>query len=340
MKKFLKYIHSKTIEPSKQKSLLEALDQICIVNSEIKNLDFKNPEFKLVLKYPRNKFKTDILDLVKNLSESDKTKIWNHFGFEISPNSNGQMVMSGYPDLCTELETAFDFKNNELKTISQKIEICIKKFIYENCFLSDKKFISQNLANILSNIFATLPELYTIVGKEQHKTHHYTVDVHTLAVLKECICNPCFEELNNEEKQTLILTVFLHDITKEEYSIDKAHPVESSSDAYYILEKLGLPETQHIAICQLIKNHDMLEQCNKGSLDSKTGCRLPISEEEQNKKIQKYAREFFKGRTCELAIMLTKADLLGVTRDGSFYKKYGAELEKVSKKLRKEIENL
>ena len=341
MKKFLKYVHpnSQIIEMAKQKTLFDALKQICVLDSEIRKLDLKNPDFKLVLKYPRNEFKADILSLVKDLQESDRTKIWNHFGFEITANSNGQMVMSGYPDLFADVENLFVSKNNDCKIISQKIEKCVKKFVCENCILPDKKFISQNFANILNDIFSVLPELYTIVGKEQHKTHHYTVDVHTLAVLKECICNPCFEQLKDEEKQTLVLTVLLHDITKEEYSIDKTHPVESSSDAYYILEKLGLPESQHMDICQLIKNHDMLEQCNKGAFDSKTGCRLPISEEEQNKKIQKYAREFFKGRTCELAIMLTKADLLGVTRDGSFYKKYGAELEKVGKKLRQEIDN-
>ena len=101
-------------------------------------------------------------------------------------------------------------------------------------------------------------------------------------------------ELNNEEKQTLILTVFLYDITKEEYSIDKAHPVESSSDAYYILEKLGLPETQHIAICQLIKNHDMLEQCNKGSLDSKQDVDYQFLKKNKTKKFKNMHENFSK----------------------------------------------
>ena len=38
--------------------------------------------------------------------------------------------------------------------------------------------------------------------------------------------------------------------------------------------------------------------------------------------------------------MLTKADLLGVKRNGEFYEKYGAALEKISKKLEKDIKNI
>ena len=339
MKKLIKSvgIDTKPIAEAEKTALFNALDNLSKPNAEFRKLDIKNPSFKLTAQYPREQFKNDILKLVQNLNETEKSKVWDYFGFEIKPNQYGDMVMSGYPALLNNGEKLAEIEKPETKAIIEQIKPYIKKFTDENKILADNKFISQEMANTLNDIFNALPELYTIIGKEQHGTHDYSVDVHTLAVLQECINNSHFEHLNNEEKQTLILTTLLHDITKEEYAIDKSHPTESSFDAYYILEKLGLPKQQHMNIYQLIKNHDLLEHCNKGPIDPNTGNRLPIPEDEQDKKIKKYAYELHSGNIGELALMLTKADLLGVTRDGSFFNKYGGALDKVGKKLRNEI---
>ena len=54
-------------------------------------------------------------------------------------------------------------------------------------------------------------------------------------------------------KEEIMLGLYLDgDITKEEYSIDKKHPQESAFDGYYILEKLGLSNEEHLQIYQLI----------------------------------------------------------------------------------------
>ena len=342
MKKLIKSvgIDTKPILKSEKEALFDTLDSIFEPNSEFRKLDIKNLDFKLTLKYSRRQFKNDILNIVKHLDEAERAKVWDYFGFEIKQNRHGCRVMSGYPSLINNGEKLAEIDNPETKLVIAKIKPYVKAFTEENKIVPDKRFISKNMANKLNNIFNALPELYTIVGKEQHGTHDYTVDVHTLAVLQECINNPHFEHLNKEEKHTLILTALLHDITKEEYSIDKAHPVESSFDAYYILEKLGLPKQQHKNIYQLIKNHDMLEHCNKGPIDPKTGVKLPITDDEQNKKIKKYAYEFRSDNLGELALMLTKADLLGVTRCGYFYDLYCSDLNKVSHKLRNEIRSV
>ena len=339
MKKLIKSvgIDTKPIAETEKTALFNALDNLSKPNAEFRKLDIKNPSFKLTAQYPRNQFKNDILKLVQNLDETEKSKVWDYFGFEIKANQYGYMVMSGYPALLNNGEKLAEIENPETKSVIEQIKPYIKKYTEENKILSDNKFVSQEMANTLNDIFNALPELYTIIGKEQHDTHDYSVDVHTLAVLQECINNPNFEHLTNEEKQTLVLTTLLHDITKEEYAIDKSHPTESSFDAYYILEKLGLPKQQHMNIYQLIKNHDLLEHCNKGPIDPTTGKSLPIPEDEQDKKIKKYAYELRSGNIAELALMLTKADLLGVTRDGSFFDIYGKALDKVGKKLRNEI---
>ena len=93
----------------------------------------------------------------------------------------------------------------------------------DNEVLSDNKFVSKEMAGIFNDILKGLPELYTIIGKVQHKTHDYTVDVHTLVVLQECVNNPFFNTLNSKEKHELMFASLLHDITKEENTCKKGN---------------------------------------------------------------------------------------------------------------------
>ena len=50
--------------------------------------------------------------------------------------------------------------------------------------------ISPRVAKELNDITKAFPELYTIIGKGQHKTHSYDVGIHTLNVLQDVMKNP------------------------------------------------------------------------------------------------------------------------------------------------------
>lgn len=321
-------------------TFFNALDKISAPNSEFKNLDLKSPDFKLHTKYPRNNFKYDIQNLVAPLSDAEKMKVWDYFGFELKENSEGRTVMSGYPTLINNGEKLKEIENPQTKEVIQQIKPYVKKFTQENAVVADEKYISQQMADTFNDILKALPELYSVIGKRQHDTHDYTIDVHSLNVLQECMKDPYFDTLSKKEKQELILSALLHDITKEEYAIDKTHPENSSYDAYYILEKLNLPKQEQLNIYQMIKNHDMLEQCNKPVINPLTGEKTPISEEDQLKKVKRYAYELRSDNLAELECLFTKADLMSVTRNGSFYEKYKDSLNTVSKKLRAEVRTI
>lgn len=317
-----------------------AIDYIGEYNSEFKTLDLKNPEFQLSTLYPREEFKNDIYNLTKNLDKTEQAKIWDYLGFELSADKLGNVIMSGYPQVNNDASKLAQITNPETKIVIEQIKPFITKFTSENKVLADGEFISEKIAQTLNDILSTLPELYSIIGKKQHSTQDYSIDVHSLAVLQECISNPNFENLTKEEKHTLILTSLLHDITKEELSVDKSHPTSSAFDAYYILKKLNLPEQEHRNIYQLIKNHDFLEKCNKAVYDYKHNYKRQISDEEQDKLIQQYAYEFRSDNLGKLACILTEADLKSVKRNGEFYFKYADVLDKVGKKLDKEINKI
>ena len=333
-------IDIRPLDETDKAAFFNAMDKISASDSEFKNLNLKHPDFKLNVKYDRKDFMDDIEKLTENLDETEKMKVWDYFGFELQKNNNNQTVMLGYPSSINNGEKLKEIQNPDTKATIEKSKPFIKKFTTENAILADNRFVSAQMAEVLNDLMKGLPELYSIIGKQQHKTHSYTVDVHTLAVLQECIKNPEFTSLSKNEKQALILASLLHDITKEEYSIDKSHPKNSAYDAYFILEKFGLPQNEKLNIYQLIKNHDLLEQCNKQIIDPETGEKRPISEDKQNNLVKQYAYELRSDNLAKLEIMLTKADLLGVKRNGEFYEKYGAALEKISKKLEKDIKNI
>lgn len=321
-------IDTRPLEQAEKRAFFNALDKIAAHDSEFKNLQLKNPNFKLKVKYSRNQFISDITNIVKNLDENEQRKVWDYFGCEISQSTTGNK-MSGYPVLANNGAKLKEIENPQTKLVIEQIKPYINKFIVENAVLPDEEFVSQDMAATFNDLLKGLPELYSIIGKEQHKTHDYTVDVHTLAVLQECVKNPYFNSLSNTEKRALILAALLHDITKEEKSIDKAHPQNSAYDAYYILKKFDMDNAERLKIYQLIKNHDLLEHCNKAQ-----------TEDEQDRLVKQYAYELRADNLAELAIMLTKADLKGVKRDGSFFTKYQDALNSVSKKLKTEVKEI
>ena len=318
-------IDTRPLEESEKTAFFNALDKLSSSDSEFKKLELKNPDFKLTIQYPRDEFISDIKELVKNLDKKEQMKVWDYFGFEISSDNSGQTVMSGYPALINNGEKLQEIANPQTKEIIGKIKPYVKKFTTDNKVLPDGKFVSPQMAKTFNDILTALPELYSVIGKKQHGTHDYTVDVHTLAVLQECVKNSYFDTLNTDEKRELLFAALLHDITKEEKHRDREHPQNSAYNAYFLLKKFDLPENERQKIYQLIKNHDMMAHCHFAQIESNL-----------DRVIKKYAYELRFDNLSELELMLTKADLMGVKRNGSFWKGSVEEFNNVSKKLKAE----
>ncbi len=330
-------IDTRPLSDIEKTNFFNALDKISAPDSEFKNLNLKEFGFKLHTKYPRDEFKNDIKNLVSSLDKTEQMKVWDYFGFELKENTEGKTVMSGYPTLINNGEKLQEIENPKTKEIIQQIKPYVKKFTQDNAVVADGKYISTQMADTLNDILKGLPELYSVIGKKQHDTHDYTIDVHSLSVLQECIKDSYFNTLSKQEKQNIILAALLHDITKEEYAIDKTHPENSSYDAYYILEKFNLPKQEQMKIYQLIRNHDMLEQCNKKTLNPITGEKTPMSPDEQLNKIKSYAYELRSDNLAEIECLFTKADLLSIKRNGEFFDRYKDSLNTVAQKLRAEV---
>lgn len=281
-------------------------------NGAFLKTNFDDPNFKIEMDYPRNKFIQDIEDALQGLSPAEKQKITEYFGFEIS-KLDGKSFMFGYPRVLKDKEKFYT-------PIEKKLEKLVKKFTVEN-----KIKVPGNpaLSKELNDIFDVFPELKGIIGKTQHRVHDFTLDIHTLKVLQGVMKNLKYQKLSIEDKKTLSLSALLHDISKKEGLVDKQHPQNSANDAYRLLDKINLYKAEKIRIYTLIQNHDWLEKYNQKDL----------SPQQKIEKAQQIAYRLKDGNNFELASILTEADLKGVNKNNAFYNNYKQALNNGIKKI-------
>jgi hypothetical protein len=331
---------SKPLDEVTKTEFFNSLNELSAQGSEFRNLDLAQDGFKLEMSYPRDKFISDVSNTISDLNMNEKLKVFDYYGFELQNKQNGEVHLSGYPHSYQSEEKLAKIKDPKTREVISQLEPMIKDFTDNNKILPDGKFVSGSMAKTLNGVFKALPELYTTVGKVQHGVHDYTIDIHSLSVLQKCMNISDFDNFSDKDKRIIMISALLHDITKEEHEIDKSHPANSSFDSYYILEKFNLPKEEQMSIYQLIKNHDMLEHCNGTVYDTKLKDYRHINDAEQDKIVQNYAYELHTGNLAKLETVFTKADLLSVKKDGSFYNKFADACDVVSSKLEKSIHKI
>ena len=108
------------------------------------------------------------------------------------------------------------------------------KFLYEN----KVNTINSDLNEQLNIILKACPEFINTIGKKQHGTQKYTVDIHSLLVLAYSINNPAYNtNLKPIDKSLLKLTAIVHDIMKPEAEVDKTHQHTSANQARILGKK-------------------------------------------------------------------------------------------------------
>ena len=113
----------------------------------------------------------------------------------------------------------------------------INKFLYENEIQTGNKELDKQLNTIIK----AFPEFVNIIGRKQHATHNYSLDIHTLLVLARIIKDEEYKTLNQSDKLTLKSVALFHDINKKEGEIDKTHPEVSAAAAKSILLLFIIP---------------------------------------------------------------------------------------------------
>lgn len=281
------------------------------LDNSIKGVDFNKVE--LELKIPRSEFVAKVTDAMKTLEPLEQRKVMDYYGFEIE---NG--VLKGYPINLNNGDKLSEIASMKTRKVVENIRPLVIEFSEKNPIKVTNA--SADFEKDLNNILQGLPELRPMIGKVQHHTHAYTLDKHTLKVLQGVVSNPKFQNLSTEDKKILSIASLLHDITKTEGVRDLAHPMESAFDAYYIIQKMNLPEEQQLKIYELIKSHNWLDRLNN-----------PKNTPEMVQQIaQDIAFDSRHTNTFELAKILCEADMKAVKKDSTFFEHHKKTLEQMS----------
>lgn len=281
------------------------------LDNSIKGVDFNKVE--LELKIPRSEFVVKVTDAMKTLEPLEQRKVMDYYGFEIE---NG--VLKGYPINLNNGDKLSEIASMKTRKVVENIRPLVVEFSEKNPIKVTNA--SADFEKDLNDILQGLPEFRPMIGKAQHKTHAYTLDKHTLKVLQGVVSNPKFQNLSTEDKKILSIASLLHDITKTEGVRDLAHPMESAFDAFYIIQKMNLPEEQQLKIYELIKSHNWLDRLNN-----------PKNTPEMVQQIaQDIAFDSRHTNTFELAKILCEADMKAVKKDSTFFEHHKKTLEQMS----------
>ena len=167
---------------------------------------------------------------------------------------------------------------------------------YVELFLNNKTtFESPYLKEYFDNILKEIPEFVGIIGKNQHKTHAYTVDIHTIKTLQSAYRNPLYETLTLENKIILKNAILLHDIGKKGGVIDHGHEFVSAEYAEKILKPSPIKEK----IISDIINHEWF----------KDYCQKTISAQDVLKRCH----------SPEISMIMAKADLANVNPEFHYH---------------------
>ncbi|MBQ8635282.1 HD domain-containing protein [bacterium] len=264
--------------------------------------EFEKMNDGLPLKYSRKEFLKDLSaicpsDLFSQLEKKLDVQ------FVLSP-ANDEII--GYDGI---LNTSnLDLNNPLEKEISDKIN----KFLFENEVATNNEELNKNLDFVIK----ALPEFINIIGKKQHATHKYTLDIHSLLVLSYSLNNPDYlAKLNQKDRTLLKFAAILHDITKKESEIDPAHPELSSMYARSISSKFFKSSELAERFSNLINNHHWTKAYNVPN---------------KARIAQELAFKFRRPNDFEIAQIMARSDLMAVNEN--FANKYLSCLESANLK--------
>ncbi len=231
-----------------------------IIYNVMRDYDFSHfGKNGITLKYPRTQFVSDVWDIVsKEVPEAQRANFLAKFNLEEGQNG----ILDGVPVLA------------KLKTRTsgeKKMQYLIEKF-YQNEIMIPENL---NTEAVLNKILKRHPEFVMMIGKPQHITHSYSVDIHTLELYRKALNNPIYSALSDDGKLILQHAVIMHDYGKKGGIITSGHAKLSKKYAESVLETYkDMSQSMKQRILNLIENHHWFEGYNKGYLSAEDFAKL------------------------------------------------------------------
>jgi HD superfamily phosphodiesterase len=284
--------------------------------------------------YPKSDFINDTFNIIKDLSPSERQKVYDYFGFELHKNKNGNSVdnskynfsIVGYPVNLNNGKKLAQIDDEQTKQVVEKLRPYVIHFSENNKISCS----DENVEASLNEVVKAFPEIRCEIDKLQHSTQDFDVMKHSLKVMQKITQNPEFNKLNESDKKILLLSSLFHDINKSEGARDSAHADESAFDTFYISNKLNLSRDEKVKLYSLCKSHEWLNYVNNDKL----------TPDEKEKRLQSVAFDLQYDNLFEMAKIFTEGDLKSVKNDNSFFDRYSEDLKINSAKIDNYINEL
>lgn len=226
------------------------------VDNVLKNFDFKKYEKQgLPLKYSREDFTDKVYELLDDLNAKEQKELLAHFGMK-----HAQEGVDGFDGIPLVKSPDIEGASAEVQDAAIKLSAEIDKFMTQNQVMTG----NPEVDNVLTALVGGLPEFTAMVGKKQHDTHSFSLDIHTLKVLQTAMNDPIYSSMNDKTKTIFKFATLLHDLGKKGGIDDREHSVMSTKYIDGILDKFSFPQDMKKQIVEVVENHHWFEKYNTG----------------------------------------------------------------------------
>lgn len=213
------------------------------------------------LKYSRNRFLGDLKAELEVLPPEERKLIEEKFDIRLNPTEFNEVgvEMERIPIVPENIGTS---------KAEQKISQIIKNFTQENETLIE----DPETKKVLDSIIQEFPEFTAVIGKKQHHTHQYSVDVHTIKNLQDNLQNHRLEGLDSDSQLVLKYSTILHDLGKQfisDFCPDEGHARLSAIYTEKILGRMNLSPEIKSRILKQVEFHHWFKDYNMGRLSAK-----------------------------------------------------------------------
>lgn len=213
------------------------------------------------LKYSRNRFLGDLKAELEVLPPEERKLIEEKFDIRLNPTEFNEVgvEMERIPIIPENIGTS---------KAEQKISQIIKNFTQENETLIE----DPETKKVLDSIIQEFPEFTAVIGKKQHHTHQYSVDVHTIKNLQDNLQNHRLEGLDSDSQLVLKYSTILHDLGKQfisDFCPDEGHARLSAIYTKKILGRMNLSPEIKSRILKQVEFHHWFKDYNMGRLSAK-----------------------------------------------------------------------
>lgn len=213
------------------------------------------------LKYSRNRFLGDLKAELEVLPQEERKLIEEKFDIRLNPTEFNEVgvEMERIPIIPENIGTS---------KAEQKISQIIKNFTQENETLIE----DPETKKVLDSIVQEFPEFTAVIGKKQHHTHQYSVDVHTIKNLQDNLQNHRLQGLDSDSQLVLKYSTILHDLGKQfisDFCPDEGHARLSAIYTEKILGRMNLSPEIKSRILKQVEFHHWFKDYNMGRLSAK-----------------------------------------------------------------------